>query len=98
MNIYQPKLETMLYIAMINLMLNYQTHSLRGSNSCLLEYGHCGFRIFPELPWRLMSNMRNLIAHEYFRVDREIIWDTIQNNIPKLIEPLQNLLNSEEIL
>ena len=42
----------------------------------------------PEIPWRLMSNMRNLIAHEYFRVDREIVWDTVQNNIPQLIEPL----------
>ena len=36
----------------------------------------------PELPWRLMSDMRNLIAHEYFRFDSEIIWDTVQNNIP----------------
>ena len=24
----------------------------------------------PELPWRLMSDMRNIIAHEYFQVDR----------------------------
>ncbi len=52
----------------------------------------------PELPWRLMSDMRNLIAHEYFRVDSEIIWDTVQNNIPRLIEPLQKLIDSEEIL
>ena len=49
----------------------------------------------PELPWRLMSDMRNLIAHEYFRVDPEIVWDTIQNNLPQLIEPLQKLLDSE---
>ena len=47
----------------------------------------------PEIPWRLMSNMRNLIAHEYFRVDREIVWDTVQNNLPRLIEPLQTLLD-----
>ena len=53
---------------------------------------------FSEIPWRLMSDMRNLIAHEYFHVDSKIVWDTIQNNIPKLIEPLQKLLDSEEIL
>ena len=52
----------------------------------------------PKLPWRLMSDMRNLIPHEYFRVDPEIVWDTVQNNIPGLIEPLQKLLDSEEIL
>lgn len=51
----------------------------------------------PEIPWRLMSAMRNLIAHEYFQVDREIVWDTIQNNLPQLIEPLQKLLDSEDI-
>ncbi len=28
---------------------------------------------FPEIPWRLMKNMRNLVAHEYSRVDREIV-------------------------
>ena len=50
--------------------------------------------LHPEIPWRLMSNMRNLIAHEYFRVDREIVWDTVQNNLPRLIEPLQRLLDS----
>ncbi|MEM9271959.1 MAG: DUF86 domain-containing protein [Cyanobacteria bacterium P01_F01_bin.143] len=53
---------------------------------------------FPELPWRLMRNMRNLIAHQYFRVDSEIIWDTVQNNIPQLIGPLQKLLDSEKLL
>ena len=52
----------------------------------------------PEIPWRLMSDMRNLIAHEYFRIDSEIVWDTVQNNLPQLIEPLQKLLDREEIL
>jgi uncharacterized protein with HEPN domain len=52
----------------------------------------------PQLPWRLMGDMRNLIAHEYFRIDPEIVWDTVQNNLPGLIEPLQKLLDSEEIL
>ena len=51
----------------------------------------------PEIQERLMSDMRNLIAHEYFRVDREIVWDTVQNNLPQLIEPLQKLLDREEI-
>lgn len=51
----------------------------------------------PELPWRLMGDMRNLIAHQYFQIDREIVWDTIQNNLPQLIEPLQKLLDSKDV-
>ncbi len=45
----------------------------------------------PELPWRLMSDMRNIMAHEYFQVNLRITWSTIQNNLPPLIDPLQKL-------
>jgi uncharacterized protein with HEPN domain len=44
-----------------------------------------------ELPWRLMSDMRNIMAHEYFQVNLRITWSTIQNNLPPLIDPLQQL-------
>jgi len=45
----------------------------------------------PELPWRLMSDMRNIIAHEYFQVNLRLTWATIQTNLPPLIYPLQQL-------
>jgi uncharacterized protein with HEPN domain len=45
----------------------------------------------PELPWRLMSDMRNIMAHEYFQVNLQITWSTIQNNLSPLIHPLQQL-------
>ena len=45
----------------------------------------------PELPWRLMSDMRNIMAHEYFQVNLRITWSTIQHNLPLLVEPLRKL-------
>jgi uncharacterized protein with HEPN domain len=45
----------------------------------------------PELPWRLMSDMRNIMAHEYFQVNLRITWSTIQNNLSPLIDPLLQL-------
>lgn len=45
----------------------------------------------PEIPWRLMSDMRNIIAHEYFQVNLRIAWSTLKNNLPPLIRPLQQL-------
>lgn len=45
----------------------------------------------PELPWRLMSDMRNIMAHEYFQVNLRITWSTIQNNLSPLMKPLQQL-------
>jgi uncharacterized protein with HEPN domain len=48
----------------------------------------------PEIPWRLMSDMRNIMAHEYFQVNLRITWSTLKNNLPPLIEPLQSLRES----
>jgi len=42
----------------------------------------------PEIPWRETVALRNVIAHEYFGLDNEIIWDVIQTQIPTLAEKL----------
>jgi uncharacterized protein with HEPN domain len=49
----------------------------------------------PDIPWRLMSNMRNIMAHEYFQVNLRITWSTINQNLPPLIAPLQSLESNE---
>ena len=41
---------------------------------------------------RLMSDMRNVIAHEYFQVNLRILWNTVQNNLPPLIAQIQELV------
>lgn len=41
------------------------------------------------LPWQEMIGMRNVMIHEYDGVDHEIIWQTIQNDLPKLITMLE---------
>ena len=45
----------------------------------------------PEIPWREVASLRNIIAHEYFGLDNEIIWDAIKTQIPELIERFQGL-------
>jgi uncharacterized protein with HEPN domain len=55
------------------------------------------FRLYsPELLWRLMGDLRNIVAHEYFRVDPEIVWDTLKNNLPELVDPLKHILEKEK--
>ena len=38
----------------------------------------------PEVPWRSMKGMRNRIAHGYFDIDLDIVWETVQTALPEL--------------
>lgn len=46
---------------------------------------------YPDIPWREMMGMRDILVHEYNRVDLETVWDVVQNDLPQLIE-LFNLI------
>lgn len=48
--------------------------------------------VYPELPWEEMRTMRNLIVHEYFRVNLRIAWTTIKEDLPPLIEQVRALI------
>jgi uncharacterized protein with HEPN domain len=48
-----------------------------------------------EIPWRLMGDMRNVIAHEYFQVNRDRLWRTICDDLPSLVPLLEELLAQE---
>ena len=39
-----------------------------------------------------MRAMRNFVVHEYFRISEDILWNTVQIDIPDIVEPLQKLL------
>lgn len=40
---------------------------------------------FPEVPWKAIIGMRNHIAHGYFELDAELVFEAIQTDIPALL-------------
>jgi uncharacterized protein with HEPN domain len=50
----------------------------------------------PQLPWSAMVNMRNLMIHEYDHVDLYVVWDTVQNHLPELINSIAPLVPPPE--
>ena len=44
------------------------------------------------IPWQDLKDFRNLLIHEYFGVDYEIIWNTIKNDIPQLKVVIEQML------
>lgn len=49
-----------------------------------------------EISWRSMRGMRNRIAHGYFDINLEVVWDTVQTALPSLLLQLPDLINSAE--
>jgi uncharacterized protein with HEPN domain len=43
---------------------------------------------FPSVPWRNMRGMRNRVAHGYFDINLEVVWDTVQTALPALLAQL----------
>lgn len=41
-----------------------------------------------QVPWRNMRGMRNRIAHGYFDVNLDVVWDTVQTALPELLQQL----------
>ncbi len=41
-----------------------------------------------QVPWRSMRGMRNRIAHGYFDINLDVVWDTVQSALPELLKQL----------
>lgn len=44
-----------------------------------------------EIPWRDMKGMRNRIAHSYYQIDLDVVWDTVRTALPNLLVSLSRL-------
>jgi len=47
---------------------------------------------YPEIPWQDIKDFRNLLAHEYFGVDLEIVWNTIHSDLPMLMDAVKRIV------
>ena len=48
-----------------------------------------------DVPWSIMYAMRNRVSHGYFKVDYELIWTTIHNDLLELHQQIKKLLGSK---
>lgn len=68
-------------------------------NMCILQIGELVGRLSEEckaknrdIPWSAIKAMRNIHAHDYEKVDLDIVWNTLTVEIPELKEKLMDLL------
>ena len=53
-------------------------------------------RAYSHIPWREIKDFRNLLIHAYFGVDAEIVWNTIQQDLPELKAAVVEILQKEK--
>ena len=51
-----------------------------------------GRAALPELPWKAMIGMRSVMIHEYDDVDLTVVWNTVKDDLPALVEALERVV------
>lgn len=57
------------------------------SNSIPTSIKNC----YPNIPWKEMNGMRNVLIHEYFGVEADIVWHTAKRQLPQLKKQLEKI-------
>ena len=70
---------------------------------CIVQIGELVSRLdeefmysFPDVPWRQLKGLRNIYAHDYERIDNDMIWETVTVDIPEVRKKIGYILNRLE--
>lgn len=51
--------------------------------------------VYPAVQWRRISGLRDIVVHEYFGIDEDILWDIVATQVPELLGQIRKILAKE---
>ncbi len=85
--------------------LFFEANDQKDFNACLLLLLHIGEQVnrmseplkvrYAQTPWQAIKGFRNLIAHDYVGIDRLVVFDTIQQQLPELRKYIGHIIRTE---
>jgi len=66
---------------------------------CLLQIGELANHLsnefketYPQIPWRAICGMRNVVAHQYGKIDVATVWETAEDGVCELLDFCNSIL------
>ena len=76
------------------LIQTYIVHNLQILGEAAAKIPSDQQREYPELPWPKMVGMRNVLVHNYFSIDLDIVWQVVETELPALKEKIARILGT----
>ena len=77
------------------LIQTYIVHNLQILGEAAAKIPSDQQREYPELPWPKMVGMRNVLVHNYFNIDLDIVWQVVEIELPALKEKIGRILGGK---
>ena len=74
------------------LIQTWIVHHLQILAEALTRIDESTRRDHDEIPWDKIRGMRNILVHEYFGIDKRLVWAVVESDLPELKEQLDALL------
>ena len=77
------------------LIQTYIVHNLQILGEAAANVSPAQQAEYPDLPWPKMIGMRNVLVHNYFNIDLDIVWQVVESELPALQEKISRIVGGK---